>query len=429
MPYFQEFFLDRCSWTEQTITSGGRVLKGGVDLIFLSDPDSIDGSFEVIFAGFGIEDSMYSNYEGLDVKGKVVLAFSGEPEREDGNYILSGSRQPSRKGYYYSKAQTARKKGAVGLIIMAREEKDFKKYSKDYIGMITRPVTFYRSDGISEDIFSVYVPAATGAAICQTGVDIFLEMTKDERLIGANSGKFTGIIGIKANSLCFPVRTENVIGIVEGTDKKDEAVVVIAHYDHHGIRDGKLYPGADDNASGTAAVMELAEAFAQSAKAGNPPRRTVIFIAVSAEEIGLYGSRYYSENPVMPLDKTAACVNIDMIGRVGSKYKDDPMFVGGFAYVSEDILHIAQQNNALMAPGLKDQMEYSKNVRGGSDHYYFAAAGIPSLFYFTGIHKDYHEPSDTPDKILYGRMEQTVRAIFGTTWHLANSDEELKIED
>jgi Zn-dependent M28 family amino/carboxypeptidase len=238
-----------------------------------------------------------------------------------------------------------------------------------------------------------------------------------------------GNITINASSECYPMHTENVIGIVEGTDKKDEAVVVVAHYDHVGKQEGKLYPGADDNASGTAAVMEVAEAFAQSALAGQRPRRTVIFLAVSAEEIGLFGSKYYSENPVIPLDRTFACINIDMIGRVGSKYKGEPMYVGGSAYVSQDIFTIAQQYNSLMAPGLKDIMEFSPQVRGGSDHYYFAEAGIPSLFYFTGIHKDYHSPADTPDKVLYERMEMIVKAIFGTAWHLANAEEGLKVED
>ncbi len=190
-----------------------------------------------------------------------------------------------------------------------------------------------------------------------------------------------------------------------------------------------IYYGADDNASGTSALMEIAEAFSVAAQAGIRPRRTVIFLAASAEELGLYGSKYYAEHPVISLDSTYACVNIDMIGRASTKLAGFPEYISGYAYVSEEILEVSQESNILMANDLEDRIEYRAHIRGGSDHYYFARHGIPSLFYFEGFHEDYHEPTDTPDKILYDRMEKIVRAIFATTWQLANRGEELEIRN
>jgi Zn-dependent M28 family amino/carboxypeptidase len=217
-----------------------------------------------------------------------------------------------------------------------------------------------------------------------------------------------------------------VVGIVEGTDLRSQAVVVVAHYDHLGQSKGKTYYGADDNASGTAAVMEVAEAFAMAASEGVRPRRSVVFLAVSAEEIGLYGSKYYTLNPLFPLDSTYACVNIDMIGRASTKQTNAPDYIAASVYLSEDLLEVSQEANRTTAPDLEDRVEYKKSLRGGSDHYYFSKNGIPSIFYFAGFHPDYHEPTDTPDKILYDRMEKIVRTIFVTTWKLADREGSLE---
>jgi len=430
MPYFQEFALEKCYWKELQLSVEGIEFSAGEDFIFLSEPENVAGNYPVIFAGYGIDDSLYSDYQNLDVKGKVVVAFSGEPKGKDGNYIISGKSEPSRKAYYFSKAETAAEKGAAGLIVMATDDKNFKKYAKHYDEMFSQPNISYLETEKKKSIFTVYTNLASGAKILSTNphaLELILKEKDTDPL--ANSGNFTSSVRINSVIECYPMNTENVIGIVEGTDKKEEAVVVIAHYDHKGRVDGKLYPGADDNATGTASVMELAEAFAKAARDGHPPRRTMIFMAVAGEELGLYGSQYYSEHPVIPLNKTYACVNIDMIGRVASEYKDETNYIGGYVYQSLELLHIAMLNDSLLAPGFKNYLQYRPQVRGGSDHYYFAKNGIPSIFYFEGIHKDYHGTGDTPDKILYDRMEVMVRAIFGTAWELSNSDEKLKIED
>ena len=433
--YIQDYTLDNCRWKDQRLKVNGVELNVGRDFLFLGDPVNIHGTYPVVFAGFGIEDDAYSDFRNIDVKGKIMLVFAGEPKFENGISVISGSKEPSKKAYYFSKSAVAVDKGAAGVIIIARKESDFKSYLKNQAYYNEEPEISYPSgEGGTENkyrmAFSAYMDLETASKLIQEDPEklsaVLEEMESSHKTA---AGRFSGSVEIDATSDCLAMHTGNVIGMIEGTDKKQEAVVVIAHYDHLGEKRGKIYYGADDNASGTAAVLELAEAFGQAARDGHRPRRTVIFIAFSGEEQGLYGSRYYSEHPVISLDSTFACVNIDMIGRAETKQKGNPDYISGYSYLSEELLEISKKNSKLIDPGLEDKMEFRSHVRGGSDHYYFAEHGIPSLFYFEGIHKDYHEPTDTPDKILYDRMEKIVRIIFATTWELANSTDQLKIKN
>lgn len=430
--YVQDFTLDNCRWKDQRLFVNGTEFTVGKDFLFLSDPVDIKGTYPVVFAGFGIEDSLYSDFGNIDVKGKIMLVFTGEPRNAEGTYLISGKKELSKKGYYFSKAAEAANKGAEGVIIIARNEHDFRKYLKIKKYYNPRPNISYPAKDeeftIHKNAFSAYMDLNTAAQLLgEKPKSLTASLHEMENSLKTTAGRFSGTVEINASSDCFPLQTGNVVGIIEGTDLKNEAVVVVAHYDHLGEENGKIYFGADDNASGTAAVMEIAEAFASAANDGYRPRRTVVFLAVSGEELGLYGSKYYSENPIISLDSTYACVNIDMIGRAATKLENYPDYISGYAYVSEDILEVSRENNMRIAPELEDRIEYRASLRGGSDHYYFAKHGIPSLFYFEGFHKDYHEATDTPEKILYERMEKIVRAIFATTWELANRQERLEI--
>ena len=432
--YTQDFTLDNCRWKDQHLLVNGIEFKVGKDFLFLSDPVDIKGTYPVVFAGFGIEDSAYSDFGNLDVNGKIMMVFSGEPQNEEGISVISGTKELSKKAYYFSKSAVAINKGAAGVIIIARRESDFRKYLKNRDYYDPKPNISYPSNDEEmlkhKEAFSAYMDMEMAARLVNEDPKILsAALNEMESSLKTTAGRFTGTVEIDASSDCFPLQTGNVIGIIEGTDLKNEAVVIVAHYDHLGEENGKIYFGADDNASGTAAVMEIAEAFAQAAHDGHRPRRTVIFLAVSAEELGLYGSKFYSGNPVISLDSTFACVNIDMIGRASTKLNNYPEYISGYAYVSQDILEVSQRNGILISPDLENRMEFQARIRGGSDHYYFAIHGIPSLFYFEGFHKDYHEPTDTPEKILYSRMEKLVRTIFATTWELANRAEELKIKN
>lgn len=428
--YTQDFTLDNCRWKDQRLLVDGNEFKVGKDFLFLNDPVDIEGEFPVVFAGFGIEDSVYSDFNDIDVEGKIMLVFSGEPVDKEGRSVISGKKELTKKGYYFSKVAIAIEKGAKGAIIIAKKKANFRKYIKSRSYYDPKPNLVFHSaneeSSMQKQAFAAFMSTKTASRLVnEKPARLKVALHEMEIELRTTAGRFTGNILIHASSDCIPLKTGNVIGIIEGTELKHEAVVVIAHYDHLGKADGKIYYGADDNASGTAAVIEIAEAFSIAASEGIRPKRTVIFIAASAEELGLYGSRYYSENPIISLDSTYACVNIDMIGRASTRLKESPEYISGYAYVSKEILEVSQRGNFVSAPDLEDRMEYKVSIRGGSDHYYFAKYGIPSLFYFTGFHNDYHKTTDTPDKILYDRMEKIVRAIFSTTWELANREGKL----
>lgn len=422
--YQQAFALDKCYWKETSVSIAGMELDPAEDFTFLGQPGDHSGTYEVVFAGLGLDDSAWSDYEGLEVSGKVVMVFSGEPKSKIGKYLLSGSDRPSRKSGYTSKAETALRMGAKGMVLVSTDQSAFKKAVREAGAHREDPFIIY--PGEEEEFFVLYLgleQAASlagmkGSALKRAG----LKLLNGAKPIEQPS---VGKLIISSGKECYPMNTGNVVGYVEGSDKKQEAVVIIAHYDHHGRKEGKIYPGADDNASGTAAVMELAEAFALAAQAGLKPDRSVVFVAATAEEIGLFGSRYYAEHPFISIDSTYACLNIDMIGRVGTRYKDEENYIGGWTYLSPELMDVIGENFEKTSPQLAFRMNFRLQNTGGSDHYYFAKEGVPSAFFFTGIHKDYHSPGDTPDKLLYGRMEMIVRAIFSAAWDLANSEKSL----
>lgn len=220
----------------------------------------------------------------------------------------------------------------------------------------------------------------------------------------------------------------NVMGFIEGSEKPEEIVVISAHYDHDGIKNGQLYPGADDDGSGTVAVMEIGRILREAEKKGIKPKRSVLLLHVSGEEKGLLGSKYYSDNPIFPLANTIANVNIDMIGRVDNDHNEatrDFVYVIGSEMLSSD-LHkaVLAANEGL---GIDLDMRYNtpddpNRFYYRSDHYNFAKHNIPSVFFFNGVHADYHKPSDTPDKIEYDLLTRRTKLAFNTVWKLANAE-------
>jgi Zn-dependent M28 family amino/carboxypeptidase len=233
------------------------------------------------------------------------------------------------------------------------------------------------------------------------------------------------------------IKTEvsNVMGLLEGTDKKDEYVFITAHYDHVGKRDTLIFYGADDDGSGTVTVLELAEAFAKAKAEGKGPRRSIVFMTVSGEEHGLWGSAYYSNHPVYPLEKTTVDLNIDMIGRIGNDYMKDKdsmnyIYIIGDNKLSSDLTPITESiNNTYSKMKLDRKYNDPKDPNRfyyRSDHYNFAEKGVPIIFYFNGVHPDYHRPTDTPDKIKYDLMEKRAKLVFYTALEMANREEMLK---
>lgn len=223
--------------------------------------------------------------------------------------------------------------------------------------------------------------------------------------------------------------SENVIAIIEGEEIPDEYIVISAHYDHLGVRNGKIYNGADDDGSGTVAVMEIAEAFKKAALKGHRPKRSIIFLHFTGEEKGLLGSKYYTENPIYALDKTIANLNIDMIGRRDDAHKNNPDYVYliGSDRLSSELHQISEDANTTYT---NLDLDYKYNAEDDpnrfyyrSDHYNFAKFDIPVIFYFNGVHADYHMPTDTVDKIEYDILEKRTKLVFYTAWELVNRKE------
>lgn len=234
--------------------------------------------------------------------------------------------------------------------------------------------------------------------------------------------------GIKAS--------ENVVAYIKGSEKPDEIIVISAHLDHIGISgNGEINNGADDDGSGTVAILEIAEAFRAAANAGNGPKRTVLFLHVTGEELGLYGSRYYTDvDPIFPLENTIANLNIDMIGRIDPNHENssDYVYLIGSDKLSSELHAISESVNKEF---FNIELDYTYNDENDpnrfyyrSDHYNFAKNNIPVIFYFNGTHADYHRPSDTPDKIEYELLAKRTQLIFCTAWELANREDRIIVD-
>ena len=231
------------------------------------------------------------------------------------------------------------------------------------------------------------------------------------------------------------IATQNVVAIIPGSEKPDEYLVLSSHLDHVGTKDGKVYNGADDDGSGTVALLEMAAAFQAAKKAGVGPKRSIIFLHVSGEEKGLLGSKYYTQFPLYPLSQTIANLNVDMIGRLDPK-RENPnpeyIYLIGSDKLSQELHDVSEAVNTKYS---QLELDYTYNDDADpnrfyyrSDHYNFAKNNIPIIFYFNGTHDDYHQPSDTPDKINYDLLKKRTQLIFYTAWELANREERISLD-
>lgn len=233
--------------------------------------------------------------------------------------------------------------------------------------------------------------------------------------------------GTKASS-------ENVVAYIKGSEKPDEILILSAHYDHLGITDGQINNGADDNSSGTSAILEIAQAFKIAENEGHRPKRSILFLHFTAEEIGKQGSEYYVMHPVFPLENTITDLNIDMIGRYDKKHSknNNYVYVIGSDRLSNELHYLSEKVNNTF---YNIDLDYRYNSENDSNHYYersdhynFAVHDIPVIFYFNGEHEDYHKPSDTPDKIDFELLAKRTKLIFATAWQLANLDHRVKVD-
>lgn len=375
---------------------------------------------EAVFAGYGIVDGSIDAYKDIEVAGKLVLLLDGSPAGYKPS--VTGFASPANA---FTKINKAQQHGAAAVLLIYSNypRTSFNRTSAyelySYAASLL-PQTFTISETVAEKIMG-----ADGKGI--------LEKMKTTPL---PSGIYKADIDLSYIKTTKTAYASNVMGLLEGTDKKDEYVLVTSHYDHVGKRnDSTIYYGADDDGSGTVSILELAEAFAKAKAAGKGPRRSILFMTVSGEEKGLWGSEYYANHPVYPLEKTSVDLNIDMVGRIGSEYQKDKdsvnyIYVIGDDKLSTDLTPITESVNGKYAK-LKLDRKYNdpkdpNRFYYRSDHYNFAEKGVPVIFYFNGTHADYHRPTDTPDKINYRLMAKRAQLIFFTAWEMANREEMLK---
>ena len=447
MGYMQPFTLYKKTWGDLYAKANGKSFAYLTDFLvngLFSVPT--ETNFETVFVGHGITGEKIDDYANRDVKGKAVVMLDGEPKNADGTSLISGTKDPSKWGKPDSwrvKLTAAKDKGAAQIfIVSATDAAAFKQMLAERSVMAQRFNRLGLKPGNENTgaVGAFMVSAEMGAALLGQKPDKFRKALD----LSANSaqppfGKLMGKVAVKAERKDENVQTENVMGYLEGTDKKDEVLIISGHYDHIGINpDGQINNGANDDGSGTVSVLELAQAFAKAKAEGKGPRRSVLFLTVVGEEKGLLGSEYYADfSPVFPLANTVADLNIDMVGRVDDLHKDKQpndnyIYVIGSDKLSSDLHKISEAANA---EHTRMELDYKYNdsqdperIYYRSDHYNFAKHKIPIIFYFNGLHADYHRPTDDIEKIDFNLAEKTARLVFYTAWDIANRDERLKVD-
>ena len=435
--YQQLYPLYQDSLQSVELTINGNTAEFGKDFIAPLNNNET-GKFKakkIVFAGYGIDDPKYNDYDGLDVSGKVVVFFLGEPKK-DGKYIISSTTRFSEWSFpgLSKKLAVAAAKGAAGALIINPNQENFNQRSVDN-GKKTG-VYFPRANTATKQINIAQLSQPFAKTIIGDNFDTLLKIVKTSMPIdkqwGMEKKMKSGFSFEKSRTV---INASNVLGIIEGTDKKDEYVFLTGHFDHLGKHDGKIWYGADDDGSGTCAVIEMATAFKKAADEGHRPRRTLVFMTVSGEEKGLWGSEYYSDHPVFPLEKTSVDLNTDMIGRIDTeRMKDDTLnyvYVIGHDKLSSDLPGINEgannKNTKLVLDYKFDDPNDPNRIYFRSDHYNFARKGVPILFFYDGMLKaDYHKPTDTIEKINWDLYEKRAKMIFLTGWEIANRDEMLK---
>jgi len=425
--YFQKFEVTTGAQfgPKNELRIAGTALKRDDDFVPMMISNTAEADAPLVFAGYGISapEYRYDDYAGIDVNGKIVVVFRYEPQEKDAKSPFAGTDLTSHASFV-NKAINARLHGARGIVFIT----DPVNHRDEEVGPATRRLE-YTDLGIP----AVHAKRATVAgAFRNAGKDLAALHEAIDKDLKPQSFELPGTRAHIATEVIRTRKTvRNVIGALEGSDPalKNQWVVVGAHYDHLGLGDrnslapsqiGQIHHGADDNASGSAGVMELARLAAND---NRPLKRSTLFMTFAGEEIGLLGSSYFANHPTVPLASIDTMLNLDMIGRL----TNDKLFVGGIgtspAYKSMLEQFDKSGGATLKAPGLK--LEFSDSGYGSSDHTSFNAKKIPVLFFFSGLHTDYHKPSDTADKINAPGAVKILSLVYMTMDSVANDSARL----
>jgi len=416
--YQMQYPVFRDSLLSSQISVNGTTFNLNTDFQPILQMSSSSTQFfsEVVMVGHGIVDEGWNDYANLDVTGKAVLILDGTPEGYSSK--KKGWRAP---GGMYGKIGTATSKGAAAIIIVTT---GFPRREITPLGNMYTKLFSAKQGGVVYNVSPAVAEKIVG--------DEWKTINKKAMVVGKT---INAEVMLELNKKVQMLNSSNVLGYIEGTDKKDEWLIVTGHYDHLGKKGDVIYYGADDDGSGSTGVMEIAEAFAKAKADGKGPRRNVLFMTVSGEEKGLWGSEYFSDHPVMPLEKVTADLNIDMIGRIDTERKSSDtlnyIYVVGDDKLSTELKPLSEEVNNKTG---KLTLDYKFNdpndteqIYFRSDHYNFARKGVPVIFYYDGMLKaDYHKPTDTPDKISYDLLEKRARLVFYTAWEMANRETMMK---
>ncbi len=432
---------NKCSIIEQT-NYGKRSIQLNYNSDFrISIPGyAVESSAPVVFVGYGYKDiaNGYNDFKGIDVKGKIIIRLLGLPGHKDTLSLAYKKYIPNEKywqrGIRIKKDKTATDMGVLA-VIEVNPEKDNMIFWADNVPFNIKR-SYYEGPRLNTPYKRLSIPNKTivnglikinlshralNELLQGSDIDIKEYESKSASLESQKAKKLEKSLHIKNSINSRIIKARNVLGMIEGINT-DEFIVIGAHYDHLGVKNGFVFNGADDNASGTVGVMSVAKAIMAT---GKKPEKTIIFAAWTGEEKGLLGSRYFVENPPFSINQIKYYHNLDMIGR---DVNDDEGVKCYFTYSSEiefikalSEKHINQYKlNLLLDYKAKDK------PRGGSDHSAFAAKNIPVSFMITGIHDDYHSPSDEKEKINYDKMLNIVKLCFLNFWQLANEPQRLK---
>jgi Peptidase family M28 len=417
--YYQPVELYSSVTGEAYLKVGQTKLENFSGIIYSGTGDSGgEVSLPVVFAGYGTE----AEFNQVDVKDKAVVLLAKEM-RMRGNPVV----------------KMAQEKGAKLIIMCAHETlAEFDNMAGQFKSFMSGGRLSLNKPQAGSAAVSMLVSSVTVEKIFNTTIAKLKDATAADAK-KAPLNKFKGAnVQFKVTTEVKTTYSDNVLGYLEGTDKKDELVVITAHYDHIGkMKSGTgdlINNGADDDGSGTVSVLAIAKAFAQAKKEGKGPRRSILFMTVTGEEKGLLGSEYYSEHPVFPLANTVVDLNIDMVGRRDPQHKEGTyVYVIGSDKLSADLHELSERVNK---ENLNVAFDYTYNDQNHperlyyrSDHWNFAKKNIPIVFYFDGIHEDYHKPSDEVSKIEFDLIEKRAQTVFFTAWEIANRDNRLKVDE
>ena len=432
--YFQEVPL------KVTQLKGGILTWGESKLLFKNDwvpypgIEASDVEGDIVFVGYGIQDEGWDDYAGLDVQGRMVVMLSGEPGNADKGYDLTGTQTPSRwSADRNAKWELADSLGASAVLMVTEEYDVLKSRLVPWLSRERMRLDVDR-EGEGTDLPTLLVaPDALLSVSGWKSLDVVRKKWPKRKL--KNTVWPAGKLSIARKD--DRVMASNVWGFLPGSDSTlaQEVVVLTSHYDHVGVdAEGLIYNGADDDGSGTVSLLENVEAWTEATRAGHGPRRSMLFMAFVGEEKGLLGSEWYSDHPAFPLEQHVCDLNMDMVGRFDEAHADDDRYVYliGSDKLSSELHDISEAVNAEHV-GLA--LDYTFNAPDDpnrfyyrSDHYNFAKHDIPVIFYFSGVHEDYHGPGDTPDKIRYPKMAEIGRLVFLTSWEVANRDAKLAVD-